>query len=80
MRVQSLWTVNPDGTQTTVFWGNQSHWPDMLVEARPIPDSGRVMFAGLGHHDVYRGSVFDRCLRSSRTPWTGLVGKAKANP
>ena len=57
MRVQSLWTVNPDGTQTTVFWGNQSHWPDMLVEARPIPDSGRVMFAGLGHHDVYRGSI-----------------------
>ena len=57
MRIQSLWTVNPDGTGTMVFWGNQSRWPDMLVEARPIPGSHRVMFAGLGHHDVYRGSI-----------------------
>jgi hypothetical protein len=57
MRIQSLWTVNPDGTFTSAFWGNQSVWPDMLVEARPIPGSHRIMFAGLGHHDVYRGSI-----------------------
>ncbi len=57
MRIQSLWTVNPDGTGTGVFWGNQSYWPDMLMEARQIPGSHRVMFAGHGHHQVYRGSV-----------------------
>jgi len=57
MRIQSLWTVNPDGTGTSVFWGNQSYWPDMLMEARPIPGSTRVMFAGHGHHQVYRGSI-----------------------
>lgn len=57
MRIQSLWTMNPDGTGVTVFWGNQSYWPDLLMEARPIPGSDRVMFAGHGHHDVYWGSV-----------------------
>lgn len=57
MRIQSLWTVNPDGTGTTVFWGNQSYWPDMLMEARQIPGSHRVMFAGHGHHEVYWGSI-----------------------
>jgi len=57
MRIQSLWTVNPDGTGTSAFWGNQSYWPDMLLEARPIPGSHRVMFAGHGHHQVYWGSI-----------------------
>ena len=57
MRIQSLWTMNPDGTGVTVFWGNQSYWPDLLMEARPIPGSNRVMFAGHGHHNVYWGSI-----------------------
>ena len=57
MRIQSLWTVNPDGTGTSAYWGNQSYWPDMLVEARAIPGSGRVMFSGQGHHNVYWGSL-----------------------
>jgi len=29
----------------------------MLLEARPIPGSHRVMFAGHGHHQVYWGSI-----------------------
>jgi hypothetical protein len=57
MRIQSLWTVNPDGTRTSVFWGNQSYWPDLLMEARPIPGGTRVMFAAHGHHEVYWGGI-----------------------
>ncbi len=56
-RIQSLWTANPDGTGTATFWGNQSYWPDMLVEARPIPGSHRVIFSGQGHHDIIHGSI-----------------------
>ncbi|MBR0190484.1 MAG: hypothetical protein IJQ31_00280 [Thermoguttaceae bacterium] len=56
-RCQSLWTMNPDGTQVQTFWGNQSVWPDLLKEARPIPGSERVMFAGCGHHDWFAGSI-----------------------
>ncbi len=56
-RVQSLWTTRQDGTGTAVFWGNQSVWPDHLAEPRPIPGSRRVMFAGVGHHDWFSGSI-----------------------
>lgn len=55
--IQSLWTVNPDGTGTSVFWGNQSYWPDLLMEARPMPGTRRVMFGAHGHHEVYWGGV-----------------------
>ena len=55
-RVQSLWTTSQDGTQTAVFWGNQSVWPDHLAEPRPTP-AGRVMFTAVGHHDWFHGSI-----------------------
>ncbi|HOD81638.1 MAG TPA: hypothetical protein PKG77_09435 [Phycisphaerae bacterium] len=56
-RVQSLWTTNQDGTATAAFWGNQSVWPDHLAEPMPIPGSRRVMFAAVGHHDWFTGSI-----------------------
>ena len=56
-RAQSLWTVNPDGTGVSVFWGNQSVWPDLLKDARSIPGSRRVMFTGSAHHGWFSGSV-----------------------
>lgn len=57
LRVQSLWTTNQDGTNTMVLWGNQSVWPDHPSEPRAIPDSRRVMFSGVGHHDWFTGSI-----------------------
>jgi len=57
MRIQSLWTMNPDGTNVSALWGNQSTWPDMLVEARPIPGSRRIIFSGQGHHDIVHGCI-----------------------
>ena len=57
-RIQSLWTVRPDGTQHAAFYGNQSVWPDHLGEARPIPGShDRVLFTGLAHHNYFAGSL-----------------------
>ena len=56
-RVQSLWTMNPDGTNPQTFWGNQSVWPDVLTEARAIPDSKKIVFVGVGHHRWFNGSV-----------------------
>lgn len=57
LRIQSLWTVNPDGTGLNVFWGNQSHWPDMLMNARAIPGASKVIFNACGHHDAYAGPL-----------------------
>ncbi|MCP4645521.1 MAG: hypothetical protein GY851_34070, partial [bacterium] len=56
-RAQSLWTVNPDGSQSNTFWVNQTVWPDLLKDARNIPGSRRVMFTGSAHHNWFSGSV-----------------------
>ncbi len=56
-RAQSLWTMNPDGTRPFTFWGNQSVWPDLIKDARPIPGSSRVMFTGAAHHNWFAGSI-----------------------
>lgn len=56
-RLQKLWTVNPDGTGESLYWGNGSAYPDMLWEARPVPGNGQVMFAGVGHHNVLTGCI-----------------------
>jgi len=56
-RLQKLWTTNQDGTGTAHFWGNQSVWPDHTSEPRAVPNSRRVMFSGVGHHDWWSGSI-----------------------
>ncbi|VGO13627.1 hypothetical protein PDESU_02184 [Pontiella desulfatans] len=56
-RIQGLWTMNPDGTNPQIYWGNRSFTPDMLIEARAIPGTGNVMFVGQGHHRVFSGSL-----------------------
>lgn len=56
-RAQKLWTMNPDGTQVLMYWGNQSVWPDLVKDARVIPGSHRVMVTGSAHHNWFAGSV-----------------------
>ena len=56
-RAEKLWTMNPDGTQVSMFWGNQSVWPDLIKDARSIPGSRRVMMTGSAHHNWFAGSV-----------------------
>jgi len=57
MRIQGLWTTNPDGANVEVLWGNMSTWPDNLLNPRPIPGSNRIMFSGVGHHNVFASSI-----------------------
>ncbi|MDD4871205.1 MAG: hypothetical protein PHR77_11655 [Kiritimatiellae bacterium] len=56
-RAQKLWTINPDGTQVSTYWGNQSVWPDVMKDVRSIPGTRRVMFTGCGHHNWFAGCV-----------------------
>ncbi len=34
---QGLWTVNPDGTNHAIFWGNNTSSPGGVIDARMIP-------------------------------------------
>ena len=56
-RAAKLWAMNPDGTQVSTFWGNQSVWPDLVKDARNIPGSRRVLCTGSAHHNWFSGSV-----------------------
>lgn len=56
-RLQSLWTINPDGTNSQVFWGNQSHWPDVPTCAMQIPKTDMYLFQSSSHHNAYRSGL-----------------------
>jgi hypothetical protein len=53
-----LWTMNPDGTQHSVFFGNL-HPGGLFIDAKPIPGSSDVLFIDSpGHGSVeHRGFV-----------------------
>ena len=44
-----LWTANPDGTGQMVYFGNM-HRPDLFIDAKPIPNSDRVVFISSPGH------------------------------
>ncbi len=52
-----LFTMNPDGTNQTEFYGNQSWWPTSIIQARNIPGSTKVMAIFSGHHTTYSGEI-----------------------
>jgi len=50
-----LWTMNPDGTNQDIYYGNEVSW-GVFLSCRPIPDDDRVMgiySPGHGRNDHY---------------------------
>lgn len=50
-----LWTMNPDGTNQAVYYGNETSW-GVFLGCRPIPGDDRVIgiySPGHGHRDQY---------------------------
>ena len=57
LTVQSLWTINPDGTNETAMFGNNMTFPEAILDPRPVPGS-RLIAATLAKHNASpRGSV-----------------------
>jgi hypothetical protein len=61
---QGLWTVNPDGTNHAVYWGNNTGSPGAVLEGRIIPGTLRVLCTFSSCHDRPWGAlaVVDREL------------------
>ena len=61
---QGLWTVNPDGTNQSVYWGNNTWSPGGVIDARPIPATEQVLCILSSCHDRPWGAlaVIDRRL------------------
>jgi len=57
LTIQSLWTVNPDGTQETAFYANNMVFPEAILDARPVPGSPYVVGTFAKHNSTPRGSI-----------------------
>lgn len=57
LTIQSLWTVNPDGTQESAFYANNMVFPEAILDARPVPNSSLVVGTLAKHNGTPRGSI-----------------------
>lgn len=67
---QGLWTVNPDGTNPVLFWGNNTPSPGGILDARIIPGTGWAVCTFGSCHDRPWGAI------AIVDPARGLDGKA----
>ncbi len=57
LTIQSLWTVNPDGTQETALYANNMVFPEAILDARPVPGSHLIVATLAKHNSTPRGSI-----------------------
>ncbi|HYW78591.1 MAG TPA: hypothetical protein VE890_03405 [Thermoguttaceae bacterium] len=55
--IQSLWTINPDGTGLSAFFGNRVLTPGTFMEARSIPGTTKIICTMTGHNGPARGAI-----------------------
>ncbi len=55
--LHSLFVMNPDGTNQTEFYGNNSQFPAALLHARCVPHSTKVIAVAGAHHIDQRGKL-----------------------
>ncbi len=55
--IQSLWTINPDGTGLSVYFGNRVLSPGTFMEARSIPGTTKIICTMTGHNGPTRGAI-----------------------
>ena len=55
--IQSLWTINPDGTGLAGYFGNRVLTPGTFMEARSIPGTQKIVCTMTGHNGPTRGAI-----------------------
>jgi len=56
--IQSLWSINPDGTRLAGVFGNRVLSPATLMDAREIPNSdGKILCVLTAHNGPCRGAI-----------------------
>ena len=54
---QGLWTVNPDGTNHAIYWGNNTNSPGGVIDARAIPGTQQMLCIFGSCHDRPWGAL-----------------------
>jgi mono/diheme cytochrome c family protein len=58
LTIQSLWTVNPSGTNETAFYANNMVFPEAVLQAKPVPGADNLVVATFAPHNAPpRGSI-----------------------
>ena len=52
-----LWTTSPDGTNSSIYFGNYTFEVNACYQAKAVPNSNKVMFVGGAHHLDVGGSI-----------------------
>ncbi len=55
--IQSLWTINPDGTGLSGYFGNRVLSPGTFMEPRSIPGTNMILCTMTGHNGPARGAI-----------------------
>lgn len=55
--IQSLWTINPDGTGLAGCYGNRVLSPGTFMDAQPIPNTPFVIATATNHNGPCRGGI-----------------------
>ncbi len=53
----SLWSSNSDGSNAQLIYGNYTLRPQVIHEARPIPNSPKLVLTASAHHSIVGGSL-----------------------
>ncbi|MGD0093686.1 MAG: discoidin domain-containing protein [Planctomycetota bacterium] len=53
----SLWSTNPDGTNSQLVYGNYTVRPQVKTDVRAIPGSPKLVFTASAHHSITGGSL-----------------------
>ena len=53
----SLWSMNPDGTNPQLVYGNYTKKPQCVFEAQSVPNSTKLIFTACAHHSNLGGSL-----------------------
>lgn len=54
---QNLWSIRPDGSNAAAVWGNAVPKPHCVFQAKPIPNSNKIVFIASAHHAITAGPV-----------------------
>jgi len=54
---QGVWSVNPDGTNHAIYWGNNTNSPGGVIDARPVPGSPLFVATFAACHDRPWGAL-----------------------
>lgn len=57
MPYMSLWSINPDGTNARLVYGNYTKSPHCTFEPKAIPGSSKLIFTASGHHSQTMGTL-----------------------